>query len=170
MSELITHKGPHHERIVQALPRAITEAPVSRLLSLDGSNDLTTAFPDWYMNASSLNRHYLKELVEERWRLQAKVDGPLKNLQQDIQAFAKPLLSALIRSNFNTDVDVSQLTLKLYVPDRIIFGIDRGASYLRESTLLEAALHNFEEPETVEDYFRSGSGVYSTDVEGGGET
>ena len=98
--------------------------------------------------------------------MQAKVDGPLKNLQQDIQAFAKPLLSMLIRSNFNTRVDVSQLTVKLYVPDKILFGIDRGASYLRESTLLEAALHNFEEPETAEDYFRSGSGVYSRNFKG----
>ncbi|MFW0756474.1 NEL-type E3 ubiquitin ligase domain-containing protein [Pseudomonas sp. H11T01] len=118
------------------------------------------------MNASSLNRHYLKELVEERWRSQAKVDGPLENLQQDIQAFAKPLLSALIRSNFNTSVDVSELTLKLYVPDKILLVIDRGVSYLRESTLLEAALHNFEEPETSEDHFRTGSGVYSMAVEG----
>lgn len=162
----VAHKGPHHERIVQALPRGITEAPVSRLLSLDGLNDLNTAFPDWYMNASSLNRQYLKELVEERWRLQAKVDGPLKNLQQDIQAFAKPLLSTLVRSNFNTHVDVSQLTVKLYVPDKILLAIDRGASYLRASTLLEAALHNFEEPETAEDHFRSGSGVYSKNFKG----
>ncbi len=162
----VAHKGPHHERIVQVLPRAITEAPVSRLLSLDGLNDLNTIFPDWYMNASSLNRQHLKELVEERWRLQAKVDGPLKNLQQDIQAFAKPLLSTLIRSNFNTRVDVSQLTVKLYVPDKILFGIDRGASYLRESTLLEAALHNFEEPEIAEDHFRTGSGVYSRNFKG----
>ncbi|WP_347903739.1 NEL-type E3 ubiquitin ligase domain-containing protein [Pseudomonas purpurea] len=136
---------------------------MSRLLSLDTANP---TYPDWYMNASSLNRRYLKQLVEERWRSQAKVDGPLKNLQQDIQAFANPLLSLLVRSNFNTHGDVSPLTLKLYIPDNIIFGIDSGASRVRESTLLEGALHNFEEPETAEDYFRTGSGVYSRNSRG----
>ncbi|MEO4014450.1 NEL-type E3 ubiquitin ligase domain-containing protein [Pseudomonas rossensis] len=136
---------------------------MSRLLSLDIASP---AFPDWYINASSLDRQRLKALVDERWRLQAKVDAPLKDLQQDIQAFAKPLLSLLIWSNFNFDVDVSELKVKLYVPDRILLVIDRGASYLRESTLLEAALHNFEEPETANDHFRTGSGVYSKNFRG----
>ncbi|MEB0046484.1 MULTISPECIES: NEL-type E3 ubiquitin ligase domain-containing protein [unclassified Pseudomonas] len=88
------------------------------------------------------------------------MEGPLKDLQQDIGAFAKPLFSMLIRSNFNTDEDISQLTVKLYVADRLIFGIDTGATRLRESTLLDAALHNFESAETVEGYFSSGTGVY----------
>ncbi|MGF6515979.1 hypothetical protein ABH912_003445 [Pseudomonas sp. BT76 TE3572] len=136
---------------------------MSRLLSLDIASP---AFPDWYINASSLDRQRLKALVDERWRLQAKVDAPLKDLQQDIQAFAKPLLSLLIWSNFNSDADVSALKVKLYVPDTILRVIDGGASYLRESTLLEAALHNFEEPETANDYFRSGSGVYSKNFRG----
>ncbi|MGG7651815.1 dermonecrotic toxin domain-containing protein, partial [Pseudomonas sp. ES4] len=43
---------------------------------------------------------------------------------------------------------------------------DRGASHLRESSLLDAALHNFEEPETAADYFRTGSGVYRSNFRG----
>lgn len=157
-------KGPHFERIVRTLPRAITDAPISRLLSLDGTN---ATLPDWYLNASSLRRQYLNELIEERWRLQMLVDGALKDLQQDIQAFALPLLSAGLGSHFNIHADVvSQLTLKLYVPDKILLVIDGGASHMRESTLLDAALHNFEAPETAEDYYRTGSGVYSKNFRG----
>ncbi|WP_311196317.1 NEL-type E3 ubiquitin ligase domain-containing protein [Pseudomonas brassicacearum] len=126
----------------------------------------TVSTPDWYLRASEVDRQYLKELIDKRWLLQRLVDAPLQDLQQDIRAFAKPLLSLLMSSNFNTHDDVSQLTLKLYIPDRIIFEIDRGASHLRESSLLDAALHNFEEPETAADYFRSGSGVYRRNFTG----
>jgi hypothetical protein len=159
----VENNGIHDERIVQVLPPAITATPPVRLSSLAST---TVSTPDWYLNASAVDRQYLKELIDKRWLLQRLVDAPLQDLQQDIRAFAKPLLSLLMSSNFNSHEDVSQLTLKLYVPDRIIFGIDRGASHLRESTLLDAALHNFEEPETAADYFRSGSGVYRRNFRG----
>jgi hypothetical protein len=159
----VENNGIHDERIVQVLPPAITATPPLRLSSL-ASTAVST--PDWYLNASAVDRQYLKELIDKRWLLQRLVDAPLQDLQQDIRAFAKPLLSLLMSSNFNSHEDVSQLTLKLYVPDRIIFGIDRGASHLRESTLLDAALHNFEEPETAAEYFRSGSGVYRRNFRG----
>ncbi|MBK5397899.1 hypothetical protein JFU47_14480 [Pseudomonas sp. TH39(2020)] len=159
----VENKGIHYERIVQALPPAIKATPPVRL-SLLASTTVST--PDWYLKASAIDQQYLKELIDKRWLLQRLVDAPLQDLQQDIKAFAKPLLSLLMSSNFNSHDDVSQLTLRLYVPDRIIFGIDRGASHLRESTLLDAALHNFEEPETAADYFRSGSGVFRSDLRG----
>ena len=151
------------ELILQSLPRAITQAPMSRLLSLDIANP---QFPDWYLEMSSTHRQQLKKLIDVRWRLQEKVDASLKYLQQDIQAFAKPLLAEAIRLNFNSSADVSKLTLKLYVPDTILQFIDGGASYQRNYSLLEAALHNFEATETAEGYFRTGSGVYSTDARG----
>ncbi|RON10551.1 hypothetical protein BK659_03305 [Pseudomonas brassicacearum] len=159
----VENKGIHYDRIVQALPAAVTHASPGRL-SLLASTTVST--PGWYLNASAVDRQYLKELIDKRWLLQRLVDAPLQDLQQDIRAFAKPMLSWLMSSNFNSHDDVSQLTLRLYVPDRIIFGIDSGASPLRESTLLDAALHNFEAPETAADYFRSGSGVYRTNFRG----
>ncbi|MGG7651819.1 hypothetical protein ACQ4OB_27850, partial [Pseudomonas sp. ES4] len=82
----------------------------------------TVPTPGWYLKASAIDRQYLKELLDKRWLLQRLVDAPLQDLQQDIRAFAKPLLSLSMSSNFNSHEDVSQLTLKLYVPDRIIFG------------------------------------------------
>ncbi|WP_130903995.1 NEL-type E3 ubiquitin ligase domain-containing protein [Pseudomonas sp. Sample_22] len=157
------NNGVHYERIVQVLPPAIKTAPPARVSRLAST---TVSTPGWYLKASAVDRQYLKELIDKRWLLQRLVEAPLQDLQQDIRAFAKPLLSQLMSSNFNSHDDVGQLTLKLYVPDKIIFGIDRGASHMRESTLLDAALHNFEEPETAADYFRSGSGVYRSDLRG----
>jgi hypothetical protein len=154
----------HYDRIVEALPHAIKDAPPARLTIL-ASRSIASP-PDWYASASDIDRNYLKELIDKRWLLQRLVDAPLKDLQQDIKAFAKPLLTLLMSTNFNNQHDVEDLTLKLYIPDRIIFGIDRGASHMREATLLDAALHNFEEPETAADYFRSGSGVYSKNFRG----
>jgi hypothetical protein len=159
-----TTGNTHYERIVEALPHAIKDAPPARLSIL--ANRSIASPPDWYASASDIDRNYLKELIDKRWLLQRLVDAPLKDLQQDIKAFAKPLLSVLMSSNFNNHHDVEDLSLRLYIPDRIIFGIDRGASHVRESTLLDAALHNFEEPETAADYFRSGSGVYSKNFRG----
>jgi hypothetical protein len=154
----------HYDRIIEALPHAIKNAPPVRLSRLASGS--VASPPDWYARASGIDRNYLKELMDKRWLLQRLVEGPLDDLQQDIKAFAKPLLSLLMSSNFNSHDDVSQLTLKLFVPDRIIFGIDRGASQVHESTLLDAALHNFEAPETENDYFRSGSGVFRTNFRG----
>lgn len=123
--------------------------------------------PAWYDGVGEIDRQHLKALIEERSRLQSVLDNTLGNLQQDINTFAKPLLASAIRTNFNGAENIDDLTVQLEVPSKIIFGIDTGASRVRHSTLLEAALHNFEEDETGEDALRSSSGVYRKDQRGG---
>jgi hypothetical protein len=98
--------------------------------------------------------------------LQGELDSELVDLQHDIEAFARPLLAAAIKATFSHLGDPETLSLQLYVPDTIIFGIDTGASRLRRSSLLAAALHNFEAPETQAGAFRSGSGVFRDDPQG----
>lgn len=160
------NKGVHFERIAQTIPYAIKKAPVSRLESII---NLKAALPDWYMNARDIDRQYLKQLIQERWRVQDPLDKTLGELQKDIKTFARPLLVNALKEKLGAELDVDETSLRLYVPDTIVFGIDTHASRLRQSTLLEAALHNFEEPETREGAFRSGSGVYTTDPEGAPE-
>ncbi|MCU1749135.1 NEL-type E3 ubiquitin ligase domain-containing protein [Pseudomonas sp. 6D_7.1_Bac1] len=123
--------------------------------------------PSWYLNARETDRQFLKALIDERWRLQGSLDQTLGNLQQDINAFAEPLLKQALKDECGSEFDVHATRLHLYVPAPLSFGIDTGASHLRHSTLLEAALHNFEAPETHEDAFRTGSGLYTTDAQGG---
>ena len=122
--------------------------------------------PEWYSAAREVDRQYLKELIEEQGRLQGVLDKSLGDLQHDINAFATPLLNASMQANFKAVENIDALSVQLEVPSKIAFVIDTGASRVRQSTLLEAALHNFEEAETTEDAWRSSSGIYRRDERG----
>jgi hypothetical protein len=113
-----------------------------------------------------MDRQYLKGLIEEQARLHNVLDTTLGDLQHDINAFAGPLLSAALKANFNTVENIDALSVQLSVPSNIGFFIDTGASRVRQSTLLEAALHNFEQSEAAEDVWRNGSGIYRKDALG----
>jgi hypothetical protein len=123
-------------------------------------------FPEWYVKASAIDRQYLKELGNERWRLQDSLDDTLGDLKKDINEFAEPLLIQALQEKLSLELDVRTTTIRLYVPALLGFGIDTNASRIRESTLLEAALHNFEDAETRAAAFRDGSGIFITDAEG----
>jgi hypothetical protein len=151
------NNGVHYARVLGAIPEAIKNASVSRLNSLQGLNPVV---PDWYNRARPVDRQRLKQLIEERWHWQGVLDKTLGNLQQDIKVFAEPRVESLLRSNFNTRAKANELTVQLEVPSKIALVIDTGATRIRQSTLLEAALHNFEASETVEGAWRNGSGIY----------
>jgi hypothetical protein len=157
------HNGVHFRRVFDAIPGAIKNAPLARLKSLETRKP---AIPDWFSGARVIDRQYLKQLIDERWRAQSVLDKTLGNLQDDIQAFAEPLVSEKLQASFNSVERVSELTVQLEVPSTIGFVIDIGASRVRQSTLLEAALHNFEEAETAEGAFRNSSGIYRKDNQG----
>lgn len=160
--QLHDDKGVHYERIKALIPEAIKKAPVSRLKSLRRN----VAVPESYRSLNADERKKLKQSLQTHWQLQDVLDSTLKGLEQDIQEFARPLLAQAIKDQFKVDLDVDTTTLKLYVPDKIIFDIDRGATRARHSSLLEAALHNFEAAETEAGAFRTGSGVYTPDQTG----
>lgn len=136
---------------------------MSRLESLE---TLRPEPPEWYSSARETDRQYLKELIEEQGRLQGVLDKTLGDLQHDIDAFAEPLLRTAMQSNFKYVEGIDGLSVQLEVPSKIGLVIDTGASRVRQSTLLEAALHNFEESETTEDGWRSNSGIYRKDERG----
>jgi hypothetical protein len=152
--------GRHYQRVFGAIPAAIRNAPLSRLKSLHSTS---AKMPDWYANARSIDRRFLKELMDERWRLQGVLDELLGDLQHDINAFAEPLLNEMLQANFTASGAAGELTVQLSVADNIAYVIDTGASRVRQSSLLDAALHNFEEPETHPQAWRNGSGIYRKD-------
>jgi hypothetical protein len=155
--------GRHYQRVFGAIPAAIRNAPLSRLKSLHSTS---AKMPDWYANARSIDRRFLKELMDERWRLQGVLDELLGDLQHDINAFAEPLLNEMLQANFTASGAAGELTVQLSVADNIAYVIDTGASRVRQSSLLDAALHNFEEPETHPQAWRNGSGIYRKDRQG----
>jgi hypothetical protein len=157
------NNGAHYDRVLGAIPGAIKKASMAKLKTLE---TLRPEIPEWYSRAREMDRQYLKELIEEQGRLQGVLDKTLGNLQHDITAFAEPLLSTVLKSNFNTVENVNELSVQLVVASKIAVVIDTGASRVRQSTLLEAALHNFEESETTEDAWRDSSGIYRKDARG----
>ncbi|VVM90993.1 hypothetical protein PS645_02777 [Pseudomonas fluorescens] len=153
----------HQHRINKVIPEAIKKASPATLKSMLTLNAKT---PDWYSSAVAEERQQLKALIDEHWRLQAELDGALVDLQSDIETFAKPLLATAMQAQFGAAHDPQALSLHLYVPDTIIFGLDTGASRIRQSSLLAAALHNFEDAETRAGAFREGSGILRKDLQG----
>lgn len=159
---LETH-GRHYRRVHDAIPAALEKAPLARLKTLP---TLKPKAPEWYGSARQIDRLYLKGLMDEQARLQGVLDDTLGNLQHDINAFTEPLLKTSLQTTFSTVQNFDELTLQLEVPSTIVFGIDTGASRIRYSSLLEAALHNFEEYETQAGAFGDSSGVYRPDQPG----
>ncbi|WP_223447668.1 dermonecrotic toxin domain-containing protein [Pseudomonas sp. BF-R-19] len=159
----IDSHGIHYRRANDVIPGAIKNAPLARLKTLLA---LKPQMPEWYSGAREIDRQYLKQLMDERWRLQDVMDQTQGDLKHGINAFAEPLLKKALQSKFNTVEDFNELSVQLEVPSTIIFGIDTGASRVRQSTLLEAALHNFEEDETAHGVLRSSSGIYRKDSRG----
>ncbi|EJM18327.1 hypothetical protein PMI21_02174 [Pseudomonas sp. GM18] len=165
MTGVVGEEGEHNvyrDYLLSKLPSPIKDAPASRLVSIAHSEP---DFPEWYLNSRAIDRQYLKELIDERWRLQGPLDDTLEDVQQDIHAFAEPLLVQALKEQLNLELDVNTTLIRLYIPAKLGIGIDTNASRLRESTLLEAALHNFEQPETQEGAFRDGSGIFIKDDE-----
>ncbi|VVN12778.1 hypothetical protein PS662_03937 [Pseudomonas fluorescens] len=162
-SEIKVEQSVHEQRVTKVIPFAIKNASPATLESVV---KLKSRWPDWYLKKDAANRQQLKALMDDRWRLQGELDELLGDLQSDINAFGKRLLTTSLQANFNTTEDPETLSLHLYVPDNLIFNIDTGVSRLRQGSLLAAALHNFEQAETREDAFRSGSGVYRVSPEG----
>nr|WP_180204061.1 DUF6543 domain-containing protein [Pseudomonas sp. SbOxS1]NYU03887.1 hypothetical protein [Pseudomonas sp. SbOxS1] len=156
----VGQQNAYRDYLLSKLPTPIRDAPPSRLVSLANAQP---GFPDWYMNARSIDRQYLKDLIGERWRLQGALETTLENLQQDINAFAEPLLVCALKDELELELDVNATVIRLYIPANLFPGIDNNASRIRQSTLLEAALHNFEEPETLAGAFRDGSGIFTVD-------
>ncbi|MHC8389969.1 dermonecrotic toxin domain-containing protein [Pseudomonas sp. MDT2-39-1] len=147
----------YRDYLLSKLPSPIKDAPASRLVALAHSKP---EFPEWYLNSSAIDRQYLKALIDEHWRVQGSLDDTLENVQQNIHAFAEPLLVQALKEQLNLELDVNATLIRLYIPAKLAIGIDTNASRLRQSSLLEAALHNFEQPETQEGAFREGSGIF----------
>ncbi len=156
------NSGPRSAAVTALIPAAITQAPAHRLESLKANLHVAQQFPSW----PSHGRQRLQPLIQRHWQLQGEVDTTLQHLEQNIENFARPLLTQALKSQLKVDLDVDTAMLRLYVPDKIIFGIDRGATHSRHSSLLAAALHNFELTETEHGYFRNGSGLYVADASG----
>lgn len=139
---------------------------------------LKNAIPDWLGNASSARREALKKtqpqlsarlhaapaaqhvemktLSAAHMAAQNAVDRSLEHLQ-DASNFAEPLLKEQLKNGFDLDVDVRNTFMRLYIPATTPWFPIKTGTRAWTISLLDAALHNFEEKETYENAFEAES-------------
>ncbi|MGH8387082.1 MAG: dermonecrotic toxin domain-containing protein [Pseudomonas sp.] len=142
------HDARHQQFIEERIPDWLTQASPHRRQALRHTK---VAIPDWYRAASVASHTALAQAVKARWQSQAKLDRVFESLA-DIRQFAEPLLRKALKDRFGVELDVINTCLQLYLPE----GIVRGYR-VKNLSLLDAALHNFENKESQANYFDAAS-------------
>lgn len=147
------HADEHYQPLKVAIPQWLGNTSVTRREALKNSVPL---LPRALKSAPAEQHALMKTLAGAHIDAQSQVDKSLEHLQ-DAAAFAEPLLKAELKSSFDLDLDVRNTFVRLYIPATTpLFPIKTGARVWSVS-LLEAALHNFEDRETQDNAFEAES-------------
>ena len=147
------NEARHYEFIKASMPQFLVEAKPEHRAVLKSTEP---RMPGWYGALTLSRKKYLKPLLEARFTSQNLLDKHLSTVLP-LEAFAQPLLDAALKTA-GFPLPVKDVYLRLYAPTVDAFGVPAGADSVRTFTLLNAALHNFEQPETQANYFSEGSG------------
>jgi len=160
--------GPNTEFIKNAIPDWLIRATPARR---EAFRQAPTQIPDWYKNATVEQRQEIKRLTEASIKSLIALDKVMARVQ-DIKAFAQPLLVNALYQRCNVTLDVNKTCLRLMKPLTVgPTGIKIGAFPVMTVSLLDAALHNFEEFENDRGAFDHSSGfVTEPDEHGNTET
>ena len=144
----------HYQPLINAIPTWLTQATPDKRAALSQARP---QLPASLKQATNAQHSQWRHLNARHWSAQNRVDQLLAKLQ-NVQAFAEPLLKHEIQRRFGLDLDVGKTLLRLYIPDHIPWiRLKSGAARCWTVSLLEAALHNFEESETQVDAFEGAS-------------
>ncbi|AWM93777.1 hypothetical protein DJ564_24850 [Pseudomonas sp. 31-12] len=145
-SEYVTQPDDHYHHLFNNLPAWVLEASVETRSALKNTS---LATPTWHGTATPLQHQSLKKISQEHWTHRNRLDATLSKLQS-ARAFAEPLLQAALKTRFDLELDVKTTFLRLYIPQTVPWlGIKTGAARTWTVSLLDAALHNFQESETT---------------------
>ncbi|NVZ93070.1 hypothetical protein HX819_11875 [Pseudomonas sp. D6002] len=148
------HPDVHYQPLAQAAPDWLTSASADRRAQLKSARPKPLA---WHKIATGEQHRQLRLRNASHWTAQNLVDQRLAQLQ-DAGAFAAPLLADALKTRFGLTLDVRTTCLRLYIPATIPwFPVKTGAARTWTVSLLDAALHNFETPETQPDAFEAAS-------------
>lgn len=113
--------------------------------------------PDWHARATREQHQSLKMASEEHWTRRNRLEARLSRLQ-NARDFAESLLSDALKTRFGLELDVKTTFLRLYIAQNIPwFSIKSGAARTWTVSLLDAALHNFQDSETKANAYESAS-------------
>ncbi|WLG43694.1 dermonecrotic toxin domain-containing protein [Pseudomonas sp. FP1740] len=150
----VTQPDDHYQHLFNNLPAWALEASLETRSALKNT---TLATPQWHGTATPSQHASLKKLSQEHWHHRNRLDSKLSTLKNP-RAFAEPLLIAALKTRFGLELDVKTTFLRLYIPQTVtLFKINTGAARTWTVSLLDAALHNFQESETAADAFESAS-------------
>lgn len=149
----ILQADSHYQPLKDAIPHWLGDVSPARRLTLKSTRPQRLG----RLNTAPVDQHQqLMALNAAHWTAQSEVDQRLEHLQ-DAKAFAEPLLKAALKRRFGLELDVTTTFLRLYVPATVPwFPVKTGARAWTVS-LLDAALHNFEEKETTENAYETDS-------------
>lgn len=143
----------HYGFLKASIPQYLVEAKPEHRAALK-STELSKS--GWYGALTPASKGQLKPLLEARFTSQNRLDQHLSKVLP-LEAFAQPLLDAALKAA-GFPLPVKDVYLRLYTAVVDAFGVATGGYSVRTLSLLQAALHNFEQPETQADYFAEGSG------------
>lgn len=149
---LVAVKGKHDEFIKKSIPDHLITLSPARRKALIGANPETL---QWYSKVTAEQRVELQKRVVARIKAQGKLDNTMGKIQP-LTEFARPLLEAALKDLGHT-MDVNEVYLRLYsTVENDDFGVSEAFN-VRTLSLLQAALHNFEEVETGDGHFTDDS-------------
>ncbi|HWT68286.1 MAG TPA: DUF6543 domain-containing protein [Pseudomonas sp.] len=147
------HPDSHYQHLKNTLPQWLGQASSTRRLALKNTQP---RLPDRLKTAPAAQHQEMKALNAAHWTAQNDVDKRLADLQ-DASAFAEPLLTKALKIRFGLDLNVRTTFVRLYVPATTPgFSVKTGARAWTVS-LLDAALHNFEEKEAQDSAYETES-------------
>lgn len=147
------HADEHYQPLKNAIPAWLGDTSATRREALKNSVPQQPAA----LKVAPAEQHALmKSLGAAHITAQSRVDKSLEHLQ-DAAAFAEPLLKAELKSCFDLELDVRNTYVRLYIPATTPWFPIRTGARAWSVSLLEAALHNFEERETEDDAFEAES-------------
>ncbi len=113
--------------------------------------------PHWHATATRQQHQSLKLANVEHWTQRNRLEARLGKLQS-AQDFAESILSQALKTRFGLELDVKTTFLRLYIPQNTPwFPIKTGGARTWTVSLVDAALHNFQESETRADAYEPDS-------------
>lgn len=140
----------HGPLLEQMTPEWLINATPARRAALKNAG---TQLPEWFLRASVKQQQMLQECFNASFNSQARLDKTMSTLQ-DIDTFAAAILNKALKERFGVELDVNKTLLCLRRPLAIgDLEIEISTFEVMKLTLLQAALHNFEESECEEGAF-----------------
>ncbi|VVP55867.1 hypothetical protein PS858_05675 [Pseudomonas fluorescens] len=153
-SELTAQPDTHFQHVFHNLPDwVLTTSPATRR----ALKSAPLAIPDWHTQATRQQHQALKAANTHYLTQRNHLESMLNKLQ-NARDFAEPLLRDALKTRYGLDLDVKTTFLRLYIPQTIPwFPIKTGAARTWTVSLLDAALHNFQDSESEAEAYESAS-------------